>query len=263
MRVTVVPSAGGRLHLQPPGLARLGAADLPDGGTGEDLDAAGGELGVDQGAEFGVDGGQHLGQLLHLGDGQAAGGEGVGHLQADVTGADDHGAGRGGLLEGAHDGEGVAHRVQQVHPVASAESIRAGQAADRRPDGHRAGAHHQLVVADSSSSPPSAEATSSLRAPGSIRRAVVSSRRLIPVACRSAMLRWARLRQWVTSPGDVVGDAADREVRVSVRDDHGDLGAGVQLAGAQRGADPGVAAPDGDEVHAALPLVRVRYWGRR
>ena len=32
--------------------------------------------------------------------------------------------------------------------------------------------------------------------------------------------------------GDVVGDAADREVRVGVGDDNGDVGAGVQLAGA-------------------------------
>ena len=30
--------------------------------------AAGGQLGVDQGAECRVDGGQHLGELLHLGD---------------------------------------------------------------------------------------------------------------------------------------------------------------------------------------------------
>jgi hypothetical protein len=68
-----------------------------------------------------VDGGQHLGQLFHLGDLQAADGQGVGHLQADVPGADDDRAGRRGLFQGAHDGEGVAHRVQQVHPVAGPE----------------------------------------------------------------------------------------------------------------------------------------------
>ena len=70
-------------------------ADGVDGGAGEDLDAAGGELGVDEGAELRVDGGQHLGQLLDLGDGQAPGGQRVGHLQADVPGADDDRAGRG------------------------------------------------------------------------------------------------------------------------------------------------------------------------
>jgi hypothetical protein len=39
------------------------------------------------------------------------------------------------------------------------------------------------------------------------------------VASRSAMLRWVRLRQRGYLAGDVVGDAADREVRVDVRDD--------------------------------------------
>ena len=37
-------------------------------------------------------------------------------------------AGRG-LLQGAHDGEGVAHRVQQVHAVIGAEGAGSGQAA--------------------------------------------------------------------------------------------------------------------------------------
>jgi hypothetical protein len=59
-----------------------------------------------------VDGGQYLGQLLHLGDPQAADGQGVGHFQADVSGADDDRAGRRSLLQGGHDGERVAHRVQ-------------------------------------------------------------------------------------------------------------------------------------------------------
>ena len=48
-----------------------------DGGAGEDLDAVAVELGVDEGAEFGVDGGQHLGELLDLGDREAADGQGV------------------------------------------------------------------------------------------------------------------------------------------------------------------------------------------
>ena len=69
----------------------------------------------------------------------------------------------------------------------------------------------------------------------------------MPVASRSARVRWARLRQSRDLAGDVVGDAADREVRVGVGDDDGDLAAGVELAGAQRGADAGVAAADRDE----------------
>ena len=107
-----------------------------------------GELGVHEGAELRVDGGQHLGQLFHLGDVQAADGQRVGHFQADVPGADDDRAGRGGFLEGAHDGEGVAHRVQQVHAVAGAEGVRAGQAGDRRADRDGAGADDELVVAE-------------------------------------------------------------------------------------------------------------------
>jgi hypothetical protein len=46
-----------------------------------------------------VSGGQHLGQLLHLDDVQAAGGQGVGHLQADVPGTHDRRGGRCGFLE--------------------------------------------------------------------------------------------------------------------------------------------------------------------
>ena len=113
----------GGLDVQPPGLARLGAGDRLDGGAGQHLHAVGGQFGVDQRAQLRVDGGQHLGQLLHLGHLEPADGQRVGHLQADVPGADDDRAGRRGLLQGPHDGEGVAHRVQQVHPVAGAEGV--------------------------------------------------------------------------------------------------------------------------------------------
>ena len=95
------------------------------------------QLGADEGAELRVDGGQHLGELLGLGDGQAPGGQGLGHLQADVPGADDHRRLRVGFLQGAHDGERVVHRVQQVHPVRRAERV---QSRDRRAGGDRAGA---------------------------------------------------------------------------------------------------------------------------
>ena len=107
-----------------------------------------GEFGVDEGAELRVDGGQHLGELFHLGDAQAADGQGVGHFQADVPGADDDRAGRCGFLEGAHDGEGVAYGVQQVHPVDGAEGVGAGQAGDGRADRDGAGADDELVVAE-------------------------------------------------------------------------------------------------------------------
>ena len=60
-----------------------------DGGAGVHLDAVGGQFGVHQRAQLGVNGGQHLGQLFHLGDRDAADGQGFGHFQADVAGADD------------------------------------------------------------------------------------------------------------------------------------------------------------------------------
>ena len=71
----------------------VGAGDGGDGGVGEDFDTVAFEFGVHEGAEFGVDGGQNFGQRFDLGDVDAAGGEGFGHLQADVAGTDDH---RGG-----------------------------------------------------------------------------------------------------------------------------------------------------------------------
>ena len=239
----------GGLDLEPCRLARRGAADLLNGGAGEDLDAMAGQLGVDQGAELRVDRGQYLGQLLHLSDGQPAGGQSVGHLQADVAGADNDGTGRGGLLEGAHDGEGVAHRVQQVHPVARPERSGPGQAADRRPHRDRACADHQLVVAEQLIAAIGGSHQQLARAgvdsagggvqpqphPGGFQVGDGAVGEVAPVG---------------DLPGYVVGDAADREVRVGVRDDNGDLGAGIQLAGAQRGTDAGVAAPDRDEVHA-------------
>ena len=103
---------------------------------------------MDQRAQFLIDGGQHLAELFHLGDRQSADGQGIGHLKPDVPGADDDRAGRCGLLQGPHDGEGVTHRVQQVHAVAGAQGTGPGQAADRGPDRDRAGADDELVVTE-------------------------------------------------------------------------------------------------------------------
>ena len=117
---------GDRLDVQRTGLAALGAADLLHRGAGEHGHAAGFQLGADQGAELAVDGGQHLGELLELGHPQSPGGQRVGHLQADVARADDDRAAGRGVLQGAHDGEGVVHRVQKVHPVGGAR-VRPGR----------------------------------------------------------------------------------------------------------------------------------------
>ena len=161
-----------------------------------DLHALAGQLGVHQRTKFVVNRGQYFGELFDLGDGEAAGRECFGHFQADVPGADDDGAGGLAVFEGAHDGEGVAHRVQLVDAVGGTELV---QAADRGPDRDGAGADHELVVADlffGAAGP----GDLTVRPATSMRRAVVSGRRVIPAASRSAMVRWARLRQWLTSP---------------------------------------------------------------
>ena len=99
---------------QPAGRAGAGAADLPYRGAGQDGHAVAFQLGADEGAELRVDGGQYLGELLDLGDGQAAGGQGLGHLQADVAGADDHRA----------DSGLVSSRVRMTAKVSSIECSR-------------------------------------------------------------------------------------------------------------------------------------------
>ena len=241
----------GGLDVQAPGLAGGGAGDRLDGGAGQHLDAAGGQFGVDQRAQLRVHGGQHLGELFHLGNLEPADGQGVGHFQADVPGADDDRAGRGGLLQGGHDGEGVAHRVQQVHPVGGAQGTRAGQAADRGPDRDRAGADEELVVAEqflaAAGGGDQELAAGHVDAPGG-----GAGPQPHPGGFQVGEGAVGQVAPVGDLTGEVVGDAADGEVRVGVRQDHGDVGGRVQLAGPQGGADPGVAAADHDQVHGRL-----------
>jgi hypothetical protein len=96
------------------------------------------QLLTEQLAEVEVDGGHDRGGLLDQGDGEAAGGERLGHLQADVAATHDHyraGAGSEGLVEG----EGVAHGVQHMDPIQV-------QPVDRRADRDRPGGYHQPVI---------------------------------------------------------------------------------------------------------------------
>ena len=72
----------------------------------------------------------------------------LGHLEPDVAGTHDDRAGGLVLLERAHQLEGVAHGVEQVHPVGGPERIGADQALDGRPGRDGAGAHHELVVGE-------------------------------------------------------------------------------------------------------------------
>ena len=63
--------------------------DRLDACVARDSDTVAFELCVDEGAEFVVDGGQYLGELFDLCDRESARGQGFGHFEADVAGADD------------------------------------------------------------------------------------------------------------------------------------------------------------------------------
>jgi hypothetical protein len=200
----------------------------------------------------GVDGRQDFGELLDLGDGQPAGGQCFGHFQADVPGADDNGAARFRFFQGAHDGEGVVHRVQQVHAVGRAEGVQAG---DRRADGDRAGADDELVVGDGVLGPV---------VTGDVQQAAAGVDRAgggvqpqpHPGCFQVTAGAVGQVAPVADFPRDVVRDAADGEVRVGVRAHHGDLGRRVDLAGPQRGADARVTASDGDDVHGICLSLR-------
>ena len=201
-------------------------------------------------AQLRVDGGQHLGQLLDLGDRQPPRDQGLGHLQADVAGADDHRPRRCGLFEGAHHREGVVHGVQQVHPVWLSERIGAGQPLDRRPHRDRPGAHHECVVADqllaAAGVADGQPVAGGIDAPSHGVEPELHPRRLEvgDGAVGEVLPAWHLA-------GDVVGDAADREVGIAVGDHNGHLYARVELARAQGRANAGVTAADGNEMHGA------------
>ena len=220
----------------------------------------GGQFGVHVRAELRVDGRQHLGELFHLGDRQPADGQGVGHFQADVAAADDDRAGRCGGFQGVHHGEGVAHRVQQVHAIGGAQGIRTGQSAYRGPDRDGAGADDELVVGEQVLFAVGADdqqlaASHVDPAGGGVQPQPHPGR--LQVGDR-AVGQVAPVRDLA---GQVVGDAADREIRVGVRHHDRDLGAGVELAGPQRGADPRVAAADHHQVHGRLLGLASRWAG--
>ena len=177
-------------------------------------------------------------------------------------------AGRG-LLQGLHDGEGVAHRVQQVHPLGGAQGTRTRQAADGGPDRDRAGTDDQLVVAEqillAAGGGDQELAAGHVDAPGSGIQPQPHSR-----CFQVGEAAVGQVAPVSDLTGEVVGDAADGEIGVGVLQDHRDISDRVQLAGPQRGADPRVAAADHDQVHGRLPcgwllggLVVARRPGRR
>ena len=95
--------------LEAVGVSRLQLLDRVDAGVACHVDAVLVELGADECAELGVDGWEHFRELLDLGHGDAACDERLGHLESDVSGADDHRSSDVLLFEGLHEGEGVSH----------------------------------------------------------------------------------------------------------------------------------------------------------
>ena len=225
----------------------VGAGDSGDSGVGEDFDTVAFELGVHQGAEFGVDGGQDFGQRFDLGHADAAGGEGFGHLQADVAGADNRCGGGVALLQRVHDREGVAHRVQQVHAIVGSERVSAAETGDGWAGADSTGADDQGVVGQLLWCAGGVEDVEGVLVDIDAGGAGVGEH---PHA-GGGQIGGGAMRE--VGPvgdfsGDVVRDAADGEVRVGVGDDYGDLGGGVEFAGPQGRADAGIAAADGDDM---------------
>ena len=188
---------------------------------------------------------EDLRELLELRDLEATSGERFGHLEADVAGANDHGSLDVLSFERPHQRERVAHRVQQVHPVARAQSV---ESVDRWADRQCAGANNECVVLDElllavvgderytvlGRLDLPARGVQPQRHPGRLEIDEAPVREVVPVR------HVAR---------DVVRDAADREVWVGVGQNDGDLGGRVKLPGAERRADARVAAADRHESH--------------
>ena len=124
-------------------------------------------------------------------------------------------------LEGAHERERVAHRVQQVHAVAGPEAVEPG---DRGAHGDGAGADDESVVVERSSSP-------SGSGRDAVRGRVDAAGDGVEAQRHAGRFEVGEGAVGEVAPvgdlaGDVVGDAADGEVRVGVGDHDGDSARG-------------------------------------
>jgi hypothetical protein len=119
------------------------AGDSGDRRSGVHLHAVALEFGVHKRAELRVDRRENLGEHLDLRDGDAAGGEGFGHLQAYVAGADNQTRLGFDSVEAGGQGEGISHGMKQMHAIRGSEVV---EAVDRWADRDRAGAHDQFVI---------------------------------------------------------------------------------------------------------------------
>ena len=180
------------------------------------------QLPADERSDVRIDGWQHLVELLHLRYGKTAGDQGIGHFEPDVAGADDERSRWCPLLKRAHDGERVAHGVEQMHAVSGAERIGSLEPGNRRTNRHGAGTDDELVVRQRlldivvvrDEEPAVARVDTTRDSPeaqlhaGSLEVGNAAVCEIAPVSDLS---------------GDVIRNPADREIGIRVGDDDGDL----------------------------------------
>jgi hypothetical protein len=216
-----------------------------------------GEVALDRRGELGVQGArEHLRELLDHDHLQAAGGQGFGHLQADVPGADDDRCrSRRELADGVGEGERLRHGVQHVDAVLGSQPVEAG---DRGAAGVRPGRQEQPVVAERAGPPIVRERQGPLGHletgdPMVEHQSDAESLEIITATVGEV----APVRHL---SGHVVGNTADAEVRVCVGDQQADLHAWIELEAAPGSLDPGIASPDDRYVHLRGLRRSVRRW---
>ena len=135
--------------------------------------------------------------------------------------------------------------MKYVHAVVGAELI---QTSDGRPDRERAGADHELVVVEPVRYPVLVSDGDAL--PGNVDRCRGGVQpQPHPGGFQVRVRSVGQVSPVLDFTGDVVGNAADGEVRIGVCDNNGDVAGVVELASAQRGRDTRIAATDGNQTH--------------
>jgi hypothetical protein len=189
--------------------------------TPEHLDAVLFQLGADERSELGVDRWQHCGELLDDSYRKPARSQGFGHLEPDVTGADDNGGLRHSSERGVEE-EAIADGVQLV----DAWAVDAGHGRSHRSGTRR---DYQLVVAKSL-----------LASLGSLQRDCPRPR--FDPGCRvlEQQLDAGALELFSGPMGEAppvrdvsreeIGQATDREVRITVGQKHRHLDIRIELA---------------------------------
>ena len=201
------------------------------------------QFGVHDRREFWVEGGEDFGAALQLGHLDASAGEAFCHLEPDIPGADDD--------RGARVTFGEVGSSAKVSPIewmtCTPSSGPACRDLDAGEGGKRAGADDQLVVVDDGFAVSVLHGellAGDIDSGGEGVQPQPHARRFeVGVGAVGERLPGRDITR------EVVRDAADGVVRVAVRDHDGDVDAGVEFSGAQRGGDARVAAADGDDVH--------------